>query len=116
MFFRELASVLAPKLSMVFRRLLRTGLFPSQWCCADVVQSPKGVMSFLLSGFWPILIMPVLSKVYERLVSSNLCAFMEMKDVFLRYQHQPIVRDWKLVIPCGTKFARDKQPWTGQVN
>ena len=31
MFFQELASVLAHKLSMVFRRLLRAGLFPSQW-------------------------------------------------------------------------------------
>ena len=28
-FFRELASVLDPKLSMVFRRLLRAGIFPS---------------------------------------------------------------------------------------
>ena len=35
MFFRELVSVLAPKLSIEFRRLLHVGLFPSQWCCAD---------------------------------------------------------------------------------
>ena len=49
-FFRELASALAVKLSMVFRRLLRTGLFPSQWCCADVVAIPKGFMFFF--GVW----------------------------------------------------------------
>ena len=29
MFSRVLASILAPKLSMVFRRVLRAGLFPS---------------------------------------------------------------------------------------
>ena len=49
-FFREHASVVAPKLSMVFRRLLRVGLFPFQWCCADV-SIPKGAMSFSQSGF-----------------------------------------------------------------
>ena len=40
-FFRELASALAPKLSMVFLRLMRAELYPSQWCCADVVPIPK---------------------------------------------------------------------------
>ena len=45
-FFRELASVLARELSMVFCRLLRVGLFSSQWYCADVVPIPNGGMSF----------------------------------------------------------------------
>ena len=47
-FFRDLASVLALKLSMVFRRLLLAGFFPSQLCCADVVPIPKRAMFFLL--------------------------------------------------------------------
>ena len=82
MFFRELAYVLAPKLSMVFRRLFCAGLFPSQTCCDDIVLIPKGVISFLLSGLRPISITPVLPMVYERLVSSRLCAFMETEGVF----------------------------------
>ena len=86
MFFRELASALAPKLSMVFSRLLHAGLFPSQWCCADVVLIPKGAISFLLSGFRPISISPVLSKVYQRLVYYRLCAFMGTECVFPRYK------------------------------
>ena len=70
----------------MLRVLLRAGLFPSQCCCADVVPIPKGAMSFLLSGFRPILITVVLSKVYERLVSSSLGDFMESEGVFLRHQ------------------------------
>ena len=38
-FFKELISVLAHKLRMVFRRLLRAGLFQSQWYCADSYES-----------------------------------------------------------------------------
>ena len=86
-FFRELAFVLAPKLRMVFRRFLRAGLFPSQWCCADVVPILQGAMSFFLSGFRPISIKPVLSKAYERLVSSRLRAFLDTEGVFSIYQY-----------------------------
>ena len=32
--FRELASALAPKLSILFYRVRRVVLVPSQWCCA----------------------------------------------------------------------------------
>ena len=44
-------------------------------------------MSFLLSGLRNISIMPVLSDVHERLVSSRLCAFMERDGVVLRHRH-----------------------------
>ena len=86
MCFRELASVLGPKLCMVFCRLLREMFFLSQWCCADVVPIRKGAMPILLSGVRPISSTIVLSKVYERLVSSRLCAFTETEGVFPRYQ------------------------------
>ena len=39
-FFKEVPSVLAPKLSMMFSRFLPAGLFPSQYCCDDVVRIP----------------------------------------------------------------------------
>ena len=41
MFFRKTASVLAPKLSCLFRRLLRGGEFPLEWRIADVTLIPK---------------------------------------------------------------------------
>ena len=42
MFFQKTASVLAPKLSCLFRRLLRGGEFPLEWRIADVTPIPKG--------------------------------------------------------------------------
>ena len=86
-FFKKLASVLEPTLSTVFRVLLRLSLFPSQWCCADVVPIPKEATSFLLCGFRPISNTLVLSKVYERLASFRLRVVMENEGVFSRHQY-----------------------------
>ena len=67
-FFRS-ASVLAPKLSRLFCRLLCCGEFPLERQIADVTPFPKGPLSALLCNYRPISITPVLSKVFERLIS-----------------------------------------------
>ena len=41
-FFRKTASVFAPKLSCLIRRLLRGGESPLEWRIADVTPIPKG--------------------------------------------------------------------------
>ena len=65
MFFRKTASVLTPKLSCLFRRLLRGGEFPLEWRIADVTPIPKGPLSALVCNYRPISITPVLSKVLK---------------------------------------------------
>ena len=87
MFFREIASIFAQKISTVFLRLLRAELFPSQWCSVDVVPIPKRAMSFLLSVFRPISIKLVQFEVHEYLVSSRLSYFMEAEGVSPRHQY-----------------------------
>ena len=42
MFFQKTASVLAPKLSRFYRRLLHCAEFPLEWRIADVSPIPKG--------------------------------------------------------------------------
>ena len=63
------ASVLAPKLSCLFRRLLRGGEFPLEWWIADVTPIPKGPLSALVCNYRPISITPVLSTVFEKLIA-----------------------------------------------
>ena len=87
LFFKESAQVLAPKLSRVFRRLLREGKFPTSWRVADIAPIPKGPLSSLVSGYRPISITPILSKVFERLISSRLGSFMEVTGVFPSHQY-----------------------------
>ena len=61
-FFQRTASVLAPKLSRLFRRLLRCGEFPPEWWIADVTPIPRGPLLALVCNYQPISITPVLSK------------------------------------------------------
>ena len=76
-FFRKTASVLAPKLSRLFPRLLHCGEYPLEWRIADVTPIPKGPLSAHVCNYRPISITPVLSKVFERLISLRFGRFLE---------------------------------------
>jgi hypothetical protein len=82
LFFKKLANVLAPKLSVLFRKLIRLGGFSECWRVANVTPVPKGSPSPLVTNYRPISITSVLSKVFERLLSVRLGRFMERTGVF----------------------------------
>ena len=64
-----------------FRRLLRLGSFPACWRVANVTPITKGPPSSSVANCRPISITPILSNVYERLVSVRLGRFMECRGV-----------------------------------
>ena len=72
LFWKRTADVLAPRLSVVFRRLLRLGSFPAYWRQDNVTTIPKGPSSSFVANYRPISITPVPSKVFERLVAVRL--------------------------------------------
>ena len=81
LFLKRTADVMAPRLSVVFRRLVRLGSFPPCWRQANVTQIPKGPPSSSVANYRPISITSVLSNVFERLVSVHLGRFMERSGV-----------------------------------
>ena len=81
LFLKKTAVVLAPRLAVVFRRLLRLGSFPVCWRVVNVTPILKGPPSSSASNYRPISLTPILSKVFERLVSVRLCRFMEGRAV-----------------------------------
>ena len=87
MFFRKTASILAQKLSCLFRRLLRCGEFPLEWRIADVTPIPKGPLSALVCNYRPISITLVLSKVFERLIALRFGRFLERSGVLSSHQY-----------------------------
>ena len=42
LFFKMVADIVAPKLSVIFQRLIRSGSFPACWRSANVAAVPKG--------------------------------------------------------------------------
>ena len=81
LFLKRTDDVLAPRLSVVFRRLVRLGSFPACWRQASATHIPKGPPSSSVPNYRPISITSVLYKVFERLVSVRLGRFMERSGV-----------------------------------
>ena len=62
-------------------------MFPRQWRRAVIAPIPKDLLSSLVSGYQPISLTPILSKIYERLISTRLCCFMERSGLFPSHQY-----------------------------
>ncbi len=77
MFLKETAAVLAPKLTAVFRRLILTGSFPMCWSNANITAIPKGSPSSDACNCRPISITPLLSKIFEHVISGRLSRYLE---------------------------------------
>ena len=82
LFLKNTRVILAPKLSVIFRKLIRSGDFPSVWRVANVTPIPKtSTPSVFPEEYRPISITPCVSKVFERLVCSRLMRFAEDKHL-----------------------------------
>ena len=86
LFLKETAAVLAPKVSAVFRLLVRTGIFPKCWKVANITPIPKGSPSPDVTNYRPISITPIFSKVFEHLVSNRLSRFFEQTSLLSKHQ------------------------------
>ena len=78
LFFKETADILAPKIAVIFRKLIRAGRFSLCWRTANVTPTSKTVFaSSSPSDYRPISITPILSKVFERLLAKRLNEYAE---------------------------------------
>ena len=82
LFLRELLMFWPPpRLSVVFRRLVRLGSFSPCWRHANVAPIPKGEPSSSVANYRLISMTSVLSKVFVHLVSVRLGRFVECNGV-----------------------------------
>ena len=81
LFLKRTADVMAPRLIVVFRRVVRLGSLTPCWRQANVIPIPKGPPSSSVANYRQISITSVLSKVFECLVSVCLGRFMERNGV-----------------------------------
>jgi hypothetical protein len=81
LFLIETRSILSPKISAVFRFLVRSGSFPRSWRIANITPIPKGSSSPDPVNYRPISITPLISRIFERLLKQRLSSYLESNDI-----------------------------------
>ena len=76
-FLKKVADIIAPKQSIIFRKLIRLESLLECWRSANVTAIHKDAPSPDSENYRPISITPILSKVFEKLVSHRLSSFCE---------------------------------------
>ena len=113
MFSQRTASVLASKVSRLFRRLLGCGELPLEWRIAVVTPIPKGSLSVLVCSYRPISITSVLSKVFEKLISFRFGRLFERSGVLSSHQCTNTGRVWVRVMLFWSSSMLVRWNWTG---
>ena len=75
--FKKMSSVLSPKLSRVYRHLFKNSLFSDERKIGNIAPVPKGALSADSNNYRPITILPVMSKVAEKLIFKPLYKYLE---------------------------------------
>ena len=78
--YKQMARRLAPKLCVIFRHMVK-GVFPVCWRLANVVSEPNESSSLDVGNYAPILITPLLSKVFEKIVAGKLSPFLKSNSL-----------------------------------
>ena len=87
LFFKKMSSILAPKLSRLYRFLFRRSTFPDERKLCNIVPIPKGMLSADCCNYRPISILPVLSKVAEKLIYRPLYRYLESNGMLANTQY-----------------------------
>ena len=82
MFIKPVVEFLVSPLTFVINNYIATNNFPNTWKTARISPIPKITQPVELKDYRPVSILPVLSKVYEKLVLQQLAVFIERESVY----------------------------------
>lgn len=81
-YLKPVAESIAGPLTNVLNSFIAKSLFPNAWKVAKITPVPKTNCSASVSNMRPISILPVLSKVYVRLVHRQVIEYIEYRTLF----------------------------------
>ena len=79
------SSIVRP-LSIIFKNCLQTGTFPNNWKKSNVVPIHEKVDKQLLQNYCPVSLLPICSKIFERIVFNPMLEFLEENNLFCPHQ------------------------------
>ena len=72
---------LAIPLKLIYDNILTTGIFPNQWKEANVTPIHKKNDKQIITNYRPISLLPILSKVYEKIIFKNLYNYLTSNNL-----------------------------------
>ena len=82
----EWANEIAGPLSKLINRCLEIAIFPSAEKCSKVTPVYKSSERKIIDNYRPISVLPVISKVFERVVQNQLYDYLEANDMLSKRQ------------------------------
>ena len=70
------ASIVAPSLTAIFPKSILTGIYPTEWKTARVTPVSKKGVKLDISNYRPISVIPVVLKVFEKIVYGQLYQYL----------------------------------------
>lgn len=84
---KELPEIAIKYITFIFNAILRTGEFPTQWKKAVIILLPKpGKSPYDVKSYRPISLLPILSKVFEKLFVKRLKPILENRRIIPNHQ------------------------------
>ena len=68
-------------LELIFRNSLADGKFPRMWKKANVIPVHKKNEKNLLKNYWPISLLPICSKIFERLIFNSIYNYISKNNL-----------------------------------
>lgn len=79
---KPIASNLASPLTHIINAGIQGNLFHQQWKIGKITPIPKTEHSTTPDQFRPVTVLPILSKIYERLMAKQIVAFIEENNIY----------------------------------
>ena len=73
-------------LGIIFRNIVKTGIFPDQWKLANVSPIHNKNDKQLVSNYRPISLLPICSKILEKIIFNNMYRYLVVNDLISKHQ------------------------------
>ena len=76
----------AHPLTLIFQNSIFAGIFAAQWKRANIVPIHKKNDKQIVSNYQPVSLLPIISKIFEKLIFNELFNFFEDKNLLSKHQ------------------------------
>ena len=85
-FVKIACTALEGTLSLIFNNSIKEGIFPDAMKLAKVIPIHKGDSRYVVSNYRPISLLPILSKIFEKIMYNRLIEFIDKNNILIPNQ------------------------------